>query len=176
VEATLSFPLSFMAGNPKRKGSSSTGQSAMSKRARWEDKLAMAPSECSPTAAGTSLISGVHSVQIQGGSFSVDGSSTTVHNISNYGPGKASTNILEILRALSLPNFRHIQLDTLSKATEGTCIWLTSGEMFLFWVANGRILWGIGIRRSYYCASAIETLTDSISWSWEDRLVVSGAD
>jgi hypothetical protein len=146
VEATLSFPLSFMAGNPKRKGSSSTGQGAMSKRARWEEELAMSPAECSPTAAGTSLISGVHSVQIQGGSFTVAGSSTTVHNTYNYGPQKVSKDILEILKSLSLPNFRDIQLDTLSKATEGTCIWFTSGEMFLFWIANGRILWGIGIR------------------------------
>ncbi|KAH6909181.1 ankyrin repeat-containing domain protein [Coprinopsis sp. MPI-PUGE-AT-0042] len=52
---------------------------------------------------------------------------------------------MEILNSLPLPNFRDIQLDTHSKATEGTCIWFTTGEMFLFWIANGKILWGIGI-------------------------------
>jgi hypothetical protein len=36
----------------------------------------------------------------------------------------------------------------LSKATDGTCVWLTEGNIFLFWIKNGRILWGIGIRKS----------------------------
>jgi hypothetical protein len=159
-----------MAGNPKRKGSSSAGKGAPSTRERWEDELAMTPSECSPTAA---LISGVQSVQIQGGSFTVAGSSTTIHNTCNYGPQKVSKDILEILKSLSLPNFRDIQLDTLSKATEGTCIWFTSGEIFLFWIANGRILWGIGIRMSSPRANLASMLTDFASWSWEDCLIVS---
>ncbi|KAH6894804.1 ankyrin repeat-containing domain protein, partial [Coprinopsis sp. MPI-PUGE-AT-0042] len=42
-------------------------------------------------------------------------------------------------------NFRDIQLDTLAKATDGTCIWLTTGQTFIFWIEKGRILWGIGI-------------------------------
>jgi hypothetical protein len=139
-----------MAHNPKRKASGSQVQGAPAKRSRWEDDLAMTPSECSPTAA---LISGVHSAQIYGGSFTVvaSSSSTAIQNTYNYGPQTVSEGILSILRSLSLPNFRDIQLDTLSKATEGTCIWLTSGEMFLFWIANGRILWGIGIRKSLPC-------------------------
>ncbi|KAH6894830.1 ankyrin repeat-containing domain protein [Coprinopsis sp. MPI-PUGE-AT-0042] len=57
----------------------------------------------------------------------------------------ASIDVLGILKSRSLPKFRDIQLDTLSKATDGTCIWLTRGEMFIFWVKAGRILWGIGI-------------------------------
>jgi hypothetical protein len=109
----------------------------------------MAPSECSPTAA---LISGVHSAQIYGGSFTVVGSSssttTTIQNNYNYGPQTVSKDVLSILRSLSLPNFRDIQLDTLSKATDGTCLWLTEGTIFLLWIKNGRILWGIGIRKS----------------------------
>jgi hypothetical protein len=139
-----------MAQNPKRKGSGSQVQGAPAKRSRWEDDLAMAPSECSPTAA---LISGVHSAQIYGGSFTVVGSSssnttTTIQNTYNYGPQTGSEDILSILKSLSLPNFRDIQLDTLSKATDGTCVWLTESNIFLFWIKNGRILWGIGIRKS----------------------------
>jgi hypothetical protein len=80
----------------------------------------------------------------------VIGSSTVQNTYHMHGPQPAATDILEILRSLPLPNFRDIQLDTLSKATDGTCIWLTSGEMFLIWVKNGRILWGIGIRTSCY--------------------------
>jgi hypothetical protein len=95
-------------------------------------------------------MSGVHSAQISGGSFTVIGSSsssTTINNTYNYGPQTVSKDILSVLRSLSLPNFRDIQLDTLSKATNGTCVWLTEGNIFLFWIKNGRILWGIGIRR-----------------------------
>jgi hypothetical protein len=138
-----------MAQNPKRKGSGSQVQGTPAKRSRWEDDLAMAPSECSPTAA----LSGVHSAQISGGSFTVIGSSssTTIHNTYNYGPKTVSEDILLLLRSLSLPNFRDIQLDTLSKATDGTCLWLTQGHIFLLWIKNGRIMWGIGIRKSLIC-------------------------
>ncbi|KAH6902536.1 hypothetical protein BKA70DRAFT_1112840 [Coprinopsis sp. MPI-PUGE-AT-0042] len=62
-----------------------------------------------------------------------------------YEPPAVQVNVLEILKSLSLPNFRDIQQDTLSKATEGTCVWFTEGDMFLFWVVRGKILWGIGI-------------------------------
>jgi ankyrin repeat domain-containing protein 50 len=81
----------------------------------------------------------------------VGSSSTAIHNTYNYGSQTVAVDILEILRSLSLPNFRDIQLDTLSKATDGTCLWLTEGNMFLLWVKNGRILWGIGIRESLLC-------------------------
>jgi hypothetical protein len=163
-----------MAGNPKRKGSGSQAQSAMAKRARWEDNLAMTPSESSPTAA---LISGVPSAHIHGGSFAVVGSGTVVQNTyHNYGPQTPAMDILAILRNLPLPNFRDIQLDTLSKATDGTCASLTSGEMFLYWISNRGILWGIGIRKSLYTVDTAQMLTDQPSWSREDRPVVSGFD
>ncbi|KAH6879705.1 hypothetical protein BKA70DRAFT_1576151 [Coprinopsis sp. MPI-PUGE-AT-0042] len=135
-----------MNDNPKRKGSASRDQELTAKRGRWEDELAGPPTECSPTASGSALISSVHSAQIHGGVFTVVGrDSTTIHNTYNYGLSTERFNVLDILNSLSLPNFRDIQLDTLAKATEGTCIWLTTGEMFLFWIANGKILWGIGI-------------------------------
>ncbi|KAH6894822.1 ankyrin repeat-containing domain protein [Coprinopsis sp. MPI-PUGE-AT-0042] len=133
-----------MHGNAKRKGSVSLGQDATAKRGRWEAELAGPPSESSPTASGSAL---VHSTQIHGGVLTVvgrDNNSTTIYNY-NYAPQTASVDVLDILNSLSLPNFRDIQLDTLAKATDGTCIWLTTGEMFVFWIAHGKILWGIGI-------------------------------
>jgi hypothetical protein len=146
---SLALPSASMATNPKRKGSSSQLQGNTEKRARWEDELAMSHSECSPTAAGTALLSGVQSAQIHGGSFSVVGTSTAIQNTyNNYGPQTGPVDVQEILRNLSLPNFRDIHLDTLSKATDGTCVWLTEGNIFLLWIKNGRILWGIGIRKS----------------------------
>ncbi|KAH6904014.1 hypothetical protein BKA70DRAFT_1566330 [Coprinopsis sp. MPI-PUGE-AT-0042] len=136
-----------MNDNTKRKGSISRDQGLTAKRGRWEVELAGPPSECSPTPSVSALISGVHSAQIYGGEFTVVGrDSNIIHNHTyNYGPQTASVDVLDILNSLSLPNFRDIQLDTLAKATEGTCVWLTTGEMFVFWIANGKILWGIGI-------------------------------
>jgi hypothetical protein len=161
-----------MAVNPKRKASGSQVLSTTADPGRWEDQLAMKPSECSPIAA---LISGVQSAHIHGGSFTVVGSNTAIqNNYYSYGTQTPTTNILEILKALSLPNFRDIQLDTLSKATDGTCIWLTTGEMFVFWVANGRILWGIGIRMSSCSLDLVWVLTERTSGSREDGPVVSG--
>ncbi|KAH6915384.1 hypothetical protein BKA70DRAFT_575913 [Coprinopsis sp. MPI-PUGE-AT-0042] len=138
-----------MDANLKRKGNISRDQDNTTKRGRWETQLAVPPSESSPTASGSALISGVHTAQIYGGTFTVaaPGSThyhTVVHNY-NYGPQPAPFNVLEILNLLSLPNFRDIQLDTLSKATDGTCVWLTKGDIYFFWIAQGKILWGIGI-------------------------------
>ncbi|KAH6894859.1 hypothetical protein BKA70DRAFT_793811 [Coprinopsis sp. MPI-PUGE-AT-0042] len=132
--------------NANLKGSVSWDQGlTTTKRARWEVELAGPPSECSPTASGSALISGVESAQIHGGTFNVAGRDIVHHHTHNYGHQTASVAVLDILNSLSLPNFRDIQLDTLAKATEGTCIWLTTGEIFIFWIANGKILWGIGI-------------------------------
>ncbi|KAH6903931.1 hypothetical protein BKA70DRAFT_1154855 [Coprinopsis sp. MPI-PUGE-AT-0042] len=129
----------------KRKRSPSPGQLVANKRARWEDEVVAPPSECVPTASGPSLISGVQSAHIHDGTFTVTThNQTTVYNY-NYGPSSDPSKVLQILRSLSLPNFRDIQLDTLSKATEGTCLWFARGDMFLFWITKGKILWGIGI-------------------------------
>ncbi|KAH6874833.1 hypothetical protein BKA70DRAFT_1412791 [Coprinopsis sp. MPI-PUGE-AT-0042] len=129
--------------NPKRKGSASRDQDVTNKRGRWEAELAGPPSERSPTASGSAL---VHNTQIHGGALTVvgrDNNSTTIYNPTyNFGPQTVSVDVLAILNSRSLPKFRHIQLDTLAKATDGTCIWLTKGGMFVFWVKNGRILWG----------------------------------
>ncbi|KAH6903921.1 hypothetical protein BKA70DRAFT_1298868 [Coprinopsis sp. MPI-PUGE-AT-0042] len=131
----------------KRNRSLSPGQSVATKKPRWEVDVAAPPSECVPTVSGSALISGVHSLRIDGGTFSVAGPGGTNNTINNFNFGSPAVqdNILEILRSLSLPNFRDIHLDTLAKATEGTCTWLTTGGMFLLWIVRGKILWGIGI-------------------------------
>ncbi|KAH6894759.1 ankyrin repeat-containing domain protein [Coprinopsis sp. MPI-PUGE-AT-0042] len=135
-----------MACNPIRKGSVSRDQDSTTTRGgQWEVELAGPPSECSPTASGSALISGVESAQIHGGTFHLAGRDVVHHHTYNYGPQMASVDVLKILNSLSLPNSRDIQLDTLAKATDGTCIWLTKGEMFVFWIKHGKILWGIGI-------------------------------
>jgi hypothetical protein len=162
-----------MASNPKRKESGSQASSATANRGKWEDELAIKPSECSPIAA---LISGVQSAHIHGGSFTVVGSGTVQNNYYNYGPQTPTADILEILRTLPLPNFRNMQLDTLSKATDGTCSGVTSGEIFQFWIKKGRILWGIGIRTSSFGVDVTWTLTDRASWSRQARPLVSGFD
>ncbi|KAH6874837.1 ankyrin repeat-containing domain protein, partial [Coprinopsis sp. MPI-PUGE-AT-0042] len=131
-----------MQRNPKRKGSVPLGQDATAKRGRWEAELAGPPSESSPTASGSAL---VHSTQVHGGALTVAGRDIVYSHTYVYGPQTASVDVLAILNSRSLPNFRDIQLDTLAKATDGTCIWLTRGQMFVFWVRNGGILWGIGI-------------------------------
>ncbi|KAH6907371.1 hypothetical protein BKA70DRAFT_1428340 [Coprinopsis sp. MPI-PUGE-AT-0042] len=136
-----------MHSDPKRKLSGSQDSDSSTKKGRWEADLVVPPSECSPTASGSALISGVQNVQIYGGTFTVAGAGSTnnAYRSHAYGPQALPTGVLDILNSLSLPNFRDIQLDTLAKATHGTLVWFTTGEMFLFWVANGKILWGIGI-------------------------------
>ncbi|KAH6906618.1 hypothetical protein BKA70DRAFT_1189984 [Coprinopsis sp. MPI-PUGE-AT-0042] len=129
----------------KRKRGPSPGQNVATKKERWESELAAAPSECSPTASVSALISGVHSAQVYGGTFAIAGPGSTQTIVNNYHYGPAQANVLEILNSLSLPQFRDYQQDTLAKATEGTCLWLTAGDIFLFWIAKGKILWGIGI-------------------------------
>ncbi|KAH6903987.1 hypothetical protein BKA70DRAFT_583896 [Coprinopsis sp. MPI-PUGE-AT-0042] len=118
-----------------------------SRRRSWDTELGPPPSQCSPTASTSgSMFSGLQSAQIHGGTFTVVGRDniTTVNN-SYYAPRAVTTDIWEILNSLSLPNFRDIQLDTHAKATEGTCVWFTRGWMFLLWITEGKIVWGIGI-------------------------------
>ncbi|KAH6892843.1 ankyrin repeat-containing domain protein [Coprinopsis sp. MPI-PUGE-AT-0042] len=113
----------------------------------WQARVAAPPSECSPMASGSSLISGVQCAQIFGGVFNVAGpgsTNTTIHNY-NYGPQLTAGDVLDILNSYALPHFRHMQLDTYAKATDGTCVWFTEGQMFQIWIKKGNILWGIGM-------------------------------
>jgi hypothetical protein len=137
-----------MALETKRKGSRSQSPEAPAKRGRWEDNLSPPPAECSPSASGSALISGVSSAQIYGGTFSVVGRDTVTINNYDHGHQVFSVDVLDILNSLSLPNFRDIQQDTIAKATEGTCLWIKTEEFFVFWMSQGKILWGFGIRES----------------------------
>ncbi|KAH6903962.1 hypothetical protein BKA70DRAFT_1110126, partial [Coprinopsis sp. MPI-PUGE-AT-0042] len=133
----------------KCKRSPSPGQVVANKRARWEAEVAAPPAECSPTASSSALLSRIHSAHIHGGTFTVSGpgsthNHTTVHN-HDTGPQPVRFDVLKFLKSLSLPKFRDTQLDTIAKATQGTCAWLTRGKMFLFWISKGKILWGTGI-------------------------------
>ncbi|KAH6902525.1 hypothetical protein BKA70DRAFT_1434840 [Coprinopsis sp. MPI-PUGE-AT-0042] len=162
--------------NGKRNRSPSPGQDVASKRGRWETEVAAPPSECSPTASGSALISGVQSVYISGGTFTIahPGSTNTINSYSDERP-PVQIDVLEILNLLSLPNFRDIQLDTLSKATAGTCLWFTSGDMFLFWIVKGRILWGIGIPGAGKTILASIVIRD-LEWreeAWGDTICVA---
>ena len=58
-------------------------------------------------------------------------------------------------------DFKEIQQDTLSKATDGTCLHFVEGETFDGWVSNGKILWGTGIRRSLCLAIPREVEANS---------------
>ncbi|KAH6903929.1 ankyrin repeat-containing domain protein [Coprinopsis sp. MPI-PUGE-AT-0042] len=126
----------------KRKHSLPPSQDVAKKRARWEDDLVAPPSESVPTPflEGTS-----NAISVHGGTFILADQGASIVNHHHHMISALQVDVLEILRSLALPNFRDIQLDTLAKATEGTFIWFTRGEMFLFWIKKGKVLWGIGI-------------------------------
>ncbi|KAH6902533.1 hypothetical protein BKA70DRAFT_1112737, partial [Coprinopsis sp. MPI-PUGE-AT-0042] len=163
----------------KRNRTPSPGQAVATKRGRWETEVAAPPSECSPTASGSALISGVQSVYISGGTFTIahPGSTNTTINSYSNAPAAVQIDVLDILNSLSLPNFRDIQLDTLSKATAGTCLWFTSGDMFLFWIVKGRILWGIGIRITFIVLTSCRSIViRDLEWredAWGDTICVA---
>ena len=76
-----------------------------------------------------------------------DSNTTTVHNYT-YCAHIPSMDVMDIPNSPSLPKFRDIQQDTLAKATDGTCLWLIKGGTYPVWLKRGKILWGIGIRKS----------------------------
>ena len=89
-----------------------------------------------------------------------DSHTTTVHNYT-YCAHIPLMDVMDILNSPSLPNFRDIQQDTLAKATDGTCLWLTKGETYPVWFKRGKILWGIGIRRSHIVEIQTEELIEA---------------
>ncbi|KAH6892840.1 hypothetical protein BKA70DRAFT_837847 [Coprinopsis sp. MPI-PUGE-AT-0042] len=147
LDSLLHLHYLAMQRNYEYKGGRASSPGTTSRRGRWLDDLGLPPTECSPTASGSALMSGVHTAQIHGGAFNMvgrDSINATINNY-NYGHQVVSIDVLEILNSLPLPNFRDIQQDTIAKATEGTCLWFTTGEIFIFWIKEGKILWGIGI-------------------------------
>lgn len=104
----------------------------------------------------TSFVPGARDLQIVDSTLSVVGGD--VHN--HYYNTEHSRDIWAILR--SIPNFRKIYQDMLSKATEGTGMWLVKGDRFRVWLEpNGdiKIFWGLGIRKSRRHALADSLLT-----------------
>ena len=95
-----------------------------------------------------SIISNTQNAQISGGVFSVIQGGTHYY-VQGSSQSGAESLVWKILQAV--PNFRKIYQDMLSKATEGTGVWLLENEQFRIWLeANGdiKIFWGSGMRTS----------------------------
>ncbi|KAH6909971.1 hypothetical protein BKA70DRAFT_1561593, partial [Coprinopsis sp. MPI-PUGE-AT-0042] len=87
-----------------------------------------------PSLRAATMLPGAHDIQIVDSTFSVVGGD--IHN-HHYQPERPR-DIWAILR--SIPNFRSVYQDMLSKATSGTGMWLVKGEKFGLWLEpNGDI-------------------------------------
>ncbi|KAH6890136.1 ankyrin repeat-containing domain protein [Coprinopsis sp. MPI-PUGE-AT-0042] len=132
---------------PSRKLTGSNSQSAGPStglfRGQFGDDPSSSTSTTSPTPSAPAMFYGVQNAQTMGGVHMVAGrDNVTIHN---YHQEPVEIDILQVLRSFGLPNFRTIQQDTLEKAMDGTCVWLTEGEMLRIWIEKGKILWGTGI-------------------------------
>ncbi|KAH6906094.1 hypothetical protein BKA70DRAFT_452588 [Coprinopsis sp. MPI-PUGE-AT-0042] len=86
-----------------------------------------------------------HDLQIKDSTF-ISVGRDVVHDHSRHYHYERPRDIRAILD--SIPNFRNIYHDMLSKATEGTGMWLVKGDKFRVWLEpNGdiKIFWGSGI-------------------------------
>lgn len=95
-----------------------------------------------------------------------------VHN--HYYHPESQRDIWAALR--SIPNFRKIYLDILSRATPKTGMWLLKGSEFRLWLEpNGdiTIFWGSGIRR-LTTLGVKPSLTCGRSWRWQKFSCVGG--
>jgi hypothetical protein len=105
-----------------------------------------------PPPPGTiAAFSNAHDFQIANSTIAVAGRDYNVVHNHNHNVHYHSNLPLNILRAVlhSVPNFRRIYQDMLSKATTGTGVWLLKGDKFRLWLEpNGdiKILWGSGMR------------------------------
>ncbi|KAH6889048.1 ankyrin repeat domain-containing protein 50 [Coprinopsis sp. MPI-PUGE-AT-0042] len=92
-----------------------------------------------------SMLSNARELQIVDSTLTVAGRDA-VHNHSVHYHYERTRDIRAILQ--SIPNFRQIYHDMLSKATLGTGMWLLKGDRFRLWLEpNGdiKIFWGSGI-------------------------------
>ncbi|KAH6913433.1 hypothetical protein BKA70DRAFT_721476 [Coprinopsis sp. MPI-PUGE-AT-0042] len=98
-------------------------------------------------AASSSPIQGIRTAQFNGGSFTNAG--RDIVNIHHYHhhhlPSRTSVDVSPILGSPSLPNYHKMQLETFSRATEGTCLWFTDGTVLRAWMEDGKVLWGTGM-------------------------------
>jgi c-di-GMP-binding flagellar brake protein YcgR len=108
------------------------------------------------------MFANANNPQFIGGTFNA---MRDVHN-HYYGGNDSTTAISRILQAI--PNFRKIYQDMLSKATDGTGMWLLKSERFRVWLEpNGdiKIYWGSGMRTSTFLSIDI-----TADWSWQPAL------
>ncbi|KAH6889063.1 hypothetical protein BKA70DRAFT_885997 [Coprinopsis sp. MPI-PUGE-AT-0042] len=91
------------------------------------------------------MFSNARDLQIVDSTLTVAGRDVVYNNNIHY-HHERTRDIWAILK--SIPNFRQIYQDMLSKATLGTGMWLVKGDKFCLWIEpNGdiKILWGSGI-------------------------------
>lgn len=109
--------------------------------------------------AVTSGIQQAHGISVAHGSLVQAGGSVSLHTYNHYhGPFQQAIDILGAL--LLVPNLRKIHLDTLSKVTPGTAIWIFKTDYWLLWLnLNGslKILWGTGIRTFFLSSASKQT-------------------
>ncbi|KAH6902784.1 hypothetical protein BKA70DRAFT_624877 [Coprinopsis sp. MPI-PUGE-AT-0042] len=96
-------------------------------------------------------------LQIEGSNtFSVAGRDV-VHNHNVHHHYERPRDLWGVLQ--SIPNFRKIYQDMISRATEGTGMWLLEGDKFRVWLEpNGdiKIFWGSGSRTfSFYANQSL---------------------
>ncbi|KAH6906627.1 hypothetical protein BKA70DRAFT_394880 [Coprinopsis sp. MPI-PUGE-AT-0042] len=145
--SSLGLTLSSTSHRPgKRKGSPSREDNNLPPEKRVRREVGAHASTGKLEAPGTqsvvAAIADTDTASVRDSEIIVIGRDYVVNN-STHGPFQVD--VLEILNGLNLPNFRNIQLDTLAKATQGTCIWLTEGEILCIWIRKGKILWATGI-------------------------------
>jgi hypothetical protein len=102
----------------------------------------------SPSVAAPAIVHDAHDFQIINSTLSAAGRDVNNYTHSHHYHYQHPKNIWAILH--SIPNFRQIYQDMLSKATDGTGMWLLKGDKFRLWLdPNGdiKIFWGSGIRR-----------------------------
>ncbi|KAH6906769.1 hypothetical protein BKA70DRAFT_397981 [Coprinopsis sp. MPI-PUGE-AT-0042] len=101
----------------------------------------------SPSPRRPEMFPNAHNLQIADSTLtSIGGDVVHNHNHNVHYHYERPRDIWAILE--SIPNFRNIYHDMLSKATEGTGMWLVKGDKFRLWLEpNGdiRIFWGSGI-------------------------------
>ncbi|KAH6916395.1 hypothetical protein BKA70DRAFT_1140544, partial [Coprinopsis sp. MPI-PUGE-AT-0042] len=122
----------------------------------------------SPALRTTAMFSNVQDVKIVDSTLTVFGGDIVhnhhVHNHHVHYHYERPRDIWSILH--SIPNFRNIYHDMLSKATRGTGMWLIKGDKFRVWLEpNGdiKIFWGSGIPgagKTLLASIVIEQLED----------------
>ncbi|KAH6889026.1 hypothetical protein BKA70DRAFT_884392 [Coprinopsis sp. MPI-PUGE-AT-0042] len=98
----------------------------------------------SPSLRMTQMLPNAQGVHIQDSTLTVVGGDVNNHSVHYH--YERPRDVWAILQ--SIPNFRNIYHDMLSKATLGTGMWLVKGDKFRVWLepnGNIKIFWGSGI-------------------------------